>query len=750
MGKGTNQIADELEAKTIGGGSAVSVDLKQVTKSKALEFGCSVQGSYYSNQCTKYSDLKKNVVVKSYKIQQDSSITSVSGQTKISTTTGGSQGTLANGSDYIEIQAGKEVIVNVSAAGYVCNIINIIYGSTMQNIYNGQSFVMPESDVIIAADLSKSGKAIYVGTDSGCRAVVIEEYASGGSVQHTVDINKTSLIPAKNNSFISVFCVPDTGNAFDSIVCGSDKTTQNLYTTTFYGDYDITIEVNSKPCDVYNGECAGDTSFADIVFYSIANSPAERDSRYISETSTPRNVSQCAAEMGRVLFDETSIEDEFAGRSIADEIINPPQYAGNFTDWTEHSIDMCQPNIDVSFKIKNHTGTGEETLIIKPYCMQSSFEPVYTDDESFEYNIVIGRSAVIEKGSFLGGYYSKLYYVSDPCTNTVLCRLMMNMENPSGWMSSDHVITSLQFIVQNLDTNGIWIDFNYVGQNFNDNTHSFLPEYAHYCTPDYNKINTFGQQTPKIFTELELSDEIKYSLGTTGVYNGFTHGGHTNVDGSMYNYPIVGTGLGLLAQWHIQIPKLMLDIAKSENCGCIVMTMLESSPFDSNSIKDFNLTNPGTLEFFREDLESYAPAFPNISQYFSCCAGLLHDAVNGMVLPLAELERLCDCLPAMFSMEDDGSYLHLTINFESACNNNYFAYNLDNIVSMIEMHPLLLSITFLHQTTYFISSCATVFFSDKDRMHPLYYLGDSSATSYTYKISDEMGARQVLACMMNN
>lgn len=757
MGKGTNQIADELEAKTIGGGSAVSVDLKQVTKSKALEFGCAVQGSYYSNQCTKYSDLKRNVVVKSYKITQSSSITSVSGKTKI-TTNQGVQGTLEDSSSYVEIQAGKEVTLNVSATGYTCNIINVRYDTTILNLTNGESFTMPESDVVIDADLSKSGNAVYVSTDSGCSAVVIEEYASGGSVQHTVDRNKQNvLIPAKKNSFISVFCVPSTGNTFASIANGADIVKTNLYTTTFYGDYDIAIEVSSTTCPSYNGDCATGNAFDDIVFYSIANSPAERDSRYISGTSTPRNVSQCAAEMSRVILDEINVEDSFVhSTSQIVDLIAPPQSIGNLGTWSPYSIDMCLPRIDISFKIKNWNGYDEETLIIKPYCQQSNFQPVYIDDASCEYNIVIGGTGVIEKdySLFSGELYStiKLYYVSDPCTNTVLCRFVMTPNSDDGsWLSNDYVITSLQFYVQNLDENGIWIDFNYVQENFNDGTHPFLPEYARFCSPDYIRLAEFGYSGfTKIFTELDLSDTLKYALGTTWAYEGFTHGASTNVDGSMYNYPIVGTTMGSLGKWYIQIPKIMLDLAKSDGYGCIMLTELQETPFNGDSIKDFDIVNNGTMEIFSEALESEAPAFANISNYFSCKNGrpiLTPDGqeIYGMVLPFEQLEHLCDYLPSMFSIDNDGTYLHLTIDFENACNKNYFLHGLDEMTAIIEEHPILLSITHLHQTTYFISNCAYQFINS-DKMHPLYYLGDSSATSYTHDDS-VIDNRRVLACM---
>lgn len=755
MGKGTNQIADELEAKTIGGGSSVSVDLKLVTKSKAIKFGCTVKGTYEDNQCTKYSDLSKNVVIKSYKITQGSSITSVSGKIVI-TVDNVTKGTLYGTSDSVNVQAGKTVTLNVIAPGYTCNIIHVVY-DTIKNIYNGQSFIMPESDVIIDADLSPSDNALYVSTDSGCSSVVIEEYSSGGSVQHTVDINRQNiLIPVKKNSFISVFCVPNTGHVFSSIENGSDVVKTNLYTTAFYGDHNIYINVNSEPRNIYDQSYAGDNAFDDIVFYSIANSPANRDSRYISDTSTPRNVSQCPAEMSRVLFEEHEIEDSFAGMDI-NTLITPPQFIGSLTTWTERSIDMCQPNIDISFKIKNWDGNGEEILTIKPYCMNDAFEPVYIDDASCEYNIVIGKAGVIEKyaGVFRGGLYTgaKLYYVSDPCTHTVLCRFIMNVNDFNDWYNNDYIITSLQFFVKNLNENGIWIDFNYVQQNFNDSVHPFLPEYAHFCSPDDTKLAEFGfEDFTRIFTELDLSDGLKYALGTTDSYIGFTHGLSVNVDGSMYNYPIVGTEMGLLGKWYITMPKIMLDMAKSNGSGCIVLTELEANPFVGDSIKDFDFASTATIEIFSENLRNEASAFADISNYFSCNDGIPISTptghnIRGMVLPLEQLEHLCDCLPDMFSIYNDGTYLHITIDFENACNARYFVQNIYDMATQIETQPVLLSITYLHQTTYFISSCAYNFDSS-DRMHPLYYLGDSSATSYTYEDSGSViGNRQVLVCM---
>lgn len=57
MGK----IATEQEAANIGG--ITSSCLKGVTKSKALEYGCKVYGSYQNNQCVQLSDLAKQKTI---------------------------------------------------------------------------------------------------------------------------------------------------------------------------------------------------------------------------------------------------------------------------------------------------------------------------------------------------------------------------------------------------------------------------------------------------------------------------------------------------------------------------------------------------------------------------------------------------------------------------------------------------------------------------------------------------------------
>ncbi len=68
MGKGTNQIATEAEAKAIGGATASVTTDKCTTKTRATALGCTVSGSYQNNQTVKYSDLSKSVLDPFYTI----------------------------------------------------------------------------------------------------------------------------------------------------------------------------------------------------------------------------------------------------------------------------------------------------------------------------------------------------------------------------------------------------------------------------------------------------------------------------------------------------------------------------------------------------------------------------------------------------------------------------------------------------------------------------------------------------------
>lgn len=54
-----DKIALETEAKTIGGGSTTAVTNKCCTKSSAETFGCSVSGTYASNQLVAMAHLSK-------------------------------------------------------------------------------------------------------------------------------------------------------------------------------------------------------------------------------------------------------------------------------------------------------------------------------------------------------------------------------------------------------------------------------------------------------------------------------------------------------------------------------------------------------------------------------------------------------------------------------------------------------------------------------------------------------------------
>lgn len=68
MGQGINQIATELEARTIGGSTASYTENKCVTKQRAISFGCNIKTStnYTDKQLVKYSDLSKLLQIEDY------------------------------------------------------------------------------------------------------------------------------------------------------------------------------------------------------------------------------------------------------------------------------------------------------------------------------------------------------------------------------------------------------------------------------------------------------------------------------------------------------------------------------------------------------------------------------------------------------------------------------------------------------------------------------------------------------------
>lgn len=70
MGTLTNQIATETEARQIGGGGTQYSDTKCVTKTKAINLGCSIRNNYEDNQTVKHSDLYKAPVPYTITINQ--------------------------------------------------------------------------------------------------------------------------------------------------------------------------------------------------------------------------------------------------------------------------------------------------------------------------------------------------------------------------------------------------------------------------------------------------------------------------------------------------------------------------------------------------------------------------------------------------------------------------------------------------------------------------------------------------------
>lgn len=145
MGKGTNQIATELEAKTIGGGGTQTADTKCVTKTRATALGCSIRNSYENNQTVKYSDLYKT---SPYSI----------------TYTNDGNGTVAGPTSAV---TGSTVSITVTPnSGYERNSVTYTSGGSSNNI-SGTSFTMPNEDTTVNATFKKGSTGSTGSTGGG-------------------------------------------------------------------------------------------------------------------------------------------------------------------------------------------------------------------------------------------------------------------------------------------------------------------------------------------------------------------------------------------------------------------------------------------------------------------------------------------------------------------------------------------------------------------------------------------------------
>lgn len=149
LGTLTNQIADELEAKTIGKSSSSVVENKQVTKSKAVSLGCTVKGTYKDNQCTKYSDLSSTSAPSQYTIGIDSNQQSTTLAIKVKLTPSGGSATTITGSQTLKITAGTTVSISITRENYTLLSWELRYGNTSIAKGTATSFAMPSANCTV-------------------------------------------------------------------------------------------------------------------------------------------------------------------------------------------------------------------------------------------------------------------------------------------------------------------------------------------------------------------------------------------------------------------------------------------------------------------------------------------------------------------------------------------------------------------------------------------------------------------------
>ena len=149
MGTLTNQIADELEAKTIGKSSSSVVENKQVTKSKAVSLGCTVKGTYKDNQCTKYSDLSATIAPTQYTIGLRGDQQNTSPAIKVKLTPSGSSATTITGSQTLKIASGTTVSISITRDNHTLTSWDLICGDTTIPKGTATSFTMPNGNCVI-------------------------------------------------------------------------------------------------------------------------------------------------------------------------------------------------------------------------------------------------------------------------------------------------------------------------------------------------------------------------------------------------------------------------------------------------------------------------------------------------------------------------------------------------------------------------------------------------------------------------
>lgn len=149
MGTKTNQIADELEAKTIGKSSSSVVENKQVTKSKAISLGCTVKGTYKDNQCTKYSDLSATSAPTQYTVGIHSSQQSTSPTIKVKLTPYGGSATTITGSQTLKVTSGTMVSISITRENHTLTSWDLVYGDTTISKGTATSFTMPSANCVI-------------------------------------------------------------------------------------------------------------------------------------------------------------------------------------------------------------------------------------------------------------------------------------------------------------------------------------------------------------------------------------------------------------------------------------------------------------------------------------------------------------------------------------------------------------------------------------------------------------------------
>lgn len=158
MGNKTNQIATQLEAKTIGGGNINITNNKCVTKASAIALLCEVDSSkinYTDNQLVRYQDLSSTNVVRIY-LGDTSSLSNFDGRITVNIINNTKKKTtILTSSSPVACNAGDNISIeivptgNLSTGKYYVSKYDVVGKNNLNSVTSNSSFTMPGYDCML-------------------------------------------------------------------------------------------------------------------------------------------------------------------------------------------------------------------------------------------------------------------------------------------------------------------------------------------------------------------------------------------------------------------------------------------------------------------------------------------------------------------------------------------------------------------------------------------------------------------------